>query len=183
MHLRATEELKRAAADLASAIASSPLSADPPAISIDFERLRGALPWPADGRILVGFGRVRHPRFGTVTPHPGLDLELVPGATVRAVAAGRVVFSRRYGGYGRTVVIDHGARYLSVYAHLAAATVKEGESVAPGQKLGFVAEGDQGGKSKLYFEIRHEGRALDPAPWLRRAQRRESRVSATQEVP
>ena len=181
MHLRAAEELRRAAADLASAIATLPPSGDPPAISIDFERLKGALPWPTDGRIVVGFGRVRHPRFGTVTPHPGLDLEPGPGAPVRAVAVGRIVFSRRYGGYGRTVVIDHGARYLSVYAHLAAATVSEGESVAPGQKIGFVAEGNQGGKSKLYFEIRHEGKALDPAPWLRRARRGGDRVSAPEE--
>jgi septal ring factor EnvC (AmiA/AmiB activator) len=173
LHLEAVTELKRAASDLAAAIESLPPGSEPPPVSISFDRLRGALPWPADGRIAVAFGRVRHPRFATVTPHDGLDIDLEPGAPVRAVAAGRVVFSRRYGGYGRTVVIDHGARYLSVYARLAAAAVKEGAPVAPGQKIGFVAEGDEGGKSKLYFEIRHQGKALDPAPWLRRSRRGE----------
>ncbi len=176
LHSEAVDELKRAASELAAAIASLPPGSEPPPVSISFDRLRGALPWPADGRIAVGFGRVRHPRFGTVTPHDGLDVDLEPGAPVRAVAAGSVVFSRRYGGYGRTVVIDHGARYLSVYARLAAAAVEEGAAVAPGQKIGFVAEGDEGGKSKLHFEIRHQGKALDPAPWLRRSRRDEKRT-------
>jgi septal ring factor EnvC (AmiA/AmiB activator) len=65
-------------------------------------------------------------------------------------------------------VIDHGERYLSVYAHLAAASVSETSDVAPGQEIGFAGEADARGKSSFYFEIRHQGKALDPAGWLRR---------------
>lgn len=168
LHENAMAELARAALALSEAARSVTSGGRPPNVSIAFDRLKGGLPWPADGPVAVPFGSIRHPRFGTQTPHPGLDIQVAPGAVVRAVGAGRVVFSRRYGGYGRTVVIDHGERYLSVYARLAASAVAEGEDVSPGQGIGFAPEPDAGGNSSIYFEIRHVGRALDPAGWLRR---------------
>lgn len=163
----AADELRRAARELEKALAALPPGAPPPTVSVDFSRLRGTLPWPVDGAVSIPFGEIRHPRFGTVTPHPGWDIEVAPGATVRAVAAGRVLFSRRFGGYGRTVVLDHGGRYLSVYARLAAATVHEGADLLPGQEIGFAEEGGENGKSSIYFEIRFEGQAVDPAGWMR----------------
>jgi septal ring factor EnvC (AmiA/AmiB activator) len=169
MHQEAAAELRRATEALTEAIASLPPGSPPPAISVDFARLRGTLPWPAAGPVAVPYGQVRHPRFGTVTPHPGVDIRVSPGSPVKAVAAGRILFSRRFGGYGRTVVIDHGGRYLSVYARLAAATVSEGADVLPGEEIGFAAEADVTGKSNVYLEIRHLGLALDPQEWLRRS--------------
>jgi murein hydrolase activator len=164
----ALDEMTRAMAALNDAIGSLSPDSPPPKVSISFSRLEGALPWPAKGAIQVPYGSVRNPRFGTMTPHPGIDFSVEPGTPVRSVGAGRVVFNRRYGGYGRTVVIDHGERYLSVYAHLAAASVSESDDVAPGQEIGFAGEADAHGKSSFYFEIRHQGKALDPAAWLRR---------------
>ncbi|HZE89091.1 MAG TPA: peptidoglycan DD-metalloendopeptidase family protein [Verrucomicrobiae bacterium] len=169
LQMSALEELKRAMSALNDSIASLPEGAFPGAGAISFSRLEGGLPWPARGVIAVPFGSVRNPRFGTVTPHPGIEIRVEPGAAVRSVGAGRVVFDRRYGGYGRTVVIDHGERYLSVYARLAASTIVEGAEVAPGQQIGFAGEGDARDKSTVYFEIRHQGKALDPAGWLRRS--------------
>jgi len=171
MHQRAVEELQRAAEQLTRALEALPSGLPLPEIATDFGLLKGSLPWPAPGPVKVTFGRIRNRRFGTVTPHPGLDLEAPPGAAVTAIAAGRVVFSRRHGAYGRTVVIDHGARYLSVYAKLAAASAEEGDSVLPGQEIGFAAEGNEQGKSIIYFEIRQRGKPLDPEAWLRRARR------------
>ena len=174
LHRDAVAELARAAEELAEAIRNLPPGAPQPRPSISFTRLRGALPWPASGSILVPFGQVHHPRFGTVTPHPGLDIRVDPGAPVRSVGAGRVVFSRRYGGYGRTVVVDHGERYLSVYARLAAASVSEGDELLPGQEVGFAAEADERGHSSVYFELRHQGKAVDPTVWLRKESGRHS---------
>jgi len=168
-HQRAAEELRRAAEELSAAIEALPPGAPVPGVTTDFSLLEGSLPWPAHGPVTVGFGRIRNRRFGTLTPHTGLDIEAGPGGPVLAVAAGRVLFSRRYGAYGRTVVIDHGARYLSVYAKLAAATVQENDSVLPGQEIGFAEEGDGNNKSSIYFEIRYQGKPLDPGRWLRRA--------------
>lgn len=174
MHQEAAAELRRASLDLASMLDSiSPGSSLPP-LAVDLERLKGTLPWPVKGHLKHAFGDRRHPRFGTVTPHPGWDLRVEPGSPVSAVASGRVVFSHRFGGYGRTVVIDHGGRYLSVYARLGAAIVAAGDDLLPGQEVGFAPEPDADGNSSVYFEIRHQGRALDPAGWLRRA-RREAR--------
>jgi septal ring factor EnvC (AmiA/AmiB activator) len=165
----AAAELSRAAEALAGALRALPGDAPPPRVALSFGRLRGGLPWPAQGEIASPFGSVRHPRFGTVTPHPGLEIRVRAGAPVRAIAAGRVVFNRRHGGYGRTVVVDHGERYVSVYARLAASTVFEGDEVLPGTQVGFAGEPDAEGKTTIYLEVRHQGRALDPAAWLRRA--------------
>lgn len=164
----AVAELTRAASDLAAAIASLPAGAAPPRVTVSLARLKGTLPWPAEGPILAPFGTVRHPRFATVTPHPGIEIQVKPGASVCAVGSGRVVFNRRYGSYGRTVVIDHGDRYLSVYAHLAGSVVDENDDVVPAQPIGFAPEADAGGESSVYFEIRLQGKALDPLNWLRR---------------
>lgn len=168
LHLDAVAELRRSAVALERALREADRGMEPPVLEVDFRRLKGALPWPATGPVEVGFGTVRHRRFGTETPHPGLDIRSGPGEPVRAVAAGRVLFNRRFGGYGRTVVIDHGGRYLSVSARLAASLVQEGEQVLPGQSIGFAPEAEAEGKSRVYFEIRHEGKAVDPVGWLSR---------------
>jgi murein hydrolase activator len=172
-HRSAIAELTRAAEELEAAIVEGQAqegSSGPTGVpAIDVARLRGALPWPAPGRLSVPFGDVRHPRFGTVTPHPGVDIETEPGAPIRAVLAGRVLFSRRFSGYGNTVLLDHGGRYLSVYARAASLSVGEGEDVVTGQVLGASPErGLGGGPPIIYFEFRQDGKAVDPALWLKR---------------
>jgi septal ring factor EnvC (AmiA/AmiB activator) len=171
---RAIAELTRAASELEAAIVSGytggdvtrqPADPAPP----DVGELRGALEWPVPGVVKVPFGDLRHPRFGTVTPHPGIDIETGPGTPIRAVMGGRVIFSRRFSGYGNTVLVDHGKRYLSVYARAAVLNVVEGEEVLPGQVLGVSAEqAFDNGRPTVYFEFRHEGRAVDPSSWLKR---------------
>jgi septal ring factor EnvC (AmiA/AmiB activator) len=92
------------------------------------------------------------------------------------VLAGRVVFSRRFSGYGNTILLDHGGHYLSVYARAAVVSVKEGDQVLPGQVIGYSAEqAFDNGPPTVYFEMRRDGRAVDPAQWLMRkaASRRE----------
>ncbi len=169
-HRSAIAELARAAGALEAAIVSgSAESADLPAI--DVAALKGTINWPVSGSIDVPFGDIEHPRFKTVTPHPGLDIRTEPAAPIRAVLGGRVVFSRRFSGYGNTVIIDHGGKYLTVTARAAILKVAEGDGVLPGQILGLSGEqAFDGGSPTVYFEIRHEGRALDPAAWLKRKQ-------------
>lgn len=171
-HRRAIGELTRAAADLEEAIVAAQrgLPAGGSPVEIEASRMQGALEWPVPGRVAVPFGDITHPRFGTVTPHPGLDIETEPGAPVKAVLGGRVVFGRRFSGYGNTVLLDHGGRYFSVYARAAVLRVTEGQEVLPGQTLGLAPDAAaDGGAPTIYFEWRHEGRTLDPARWLKRA--------------
>ncbi len=169
-HEAAIAELTRAAEDLEAAIVAGAAEAGPLGVPrVDAARLRGALEWPATGHVERPFGEVRHPRFGTVTPHPGLDIRTEPGAPIRAVLGGRVVFARRFSGYGNTVLLDHGGAYLSVYARAAILNVAEGDRVLAGQVVGQCAErGAGGGPPLVYFEFREQGRAVDPAVWLKR---------------
>ena len=179
-HRRAIGELTRAAEELEQAIvagdAGGALAGPTSAPPIDVERLRGAMEWPVPGEIASGFGDIKDVRFGTVTPHPGIDIRTTPGEQVKSILPGRVVFSRRFSGYGNSVLVDHGGHYLSVYARLAFVGVVEGQEVLTGQTLGTAADSAfDGGPPTIYFELRQQGRAVDPAGWLKRraATRRE----------
>lgn len=135
--------------------------------SLGFERRRGLLAWPIQGTLAVPFGNVRHPRFNTVVPHPGLDIAAPVGQGVRAVYDGRVLFSDWFRGYGEMVVIDHGEGYLSVYGHVSERLVVAGQDVVQSELIARSGEGGAFETPGLYFEIRHDGKPEDPGPWLR----------------
>jgi murein hydrolase activator len=137
--------------------------------SLGFARYRGQLDWPAKGRLSVPFGNVRHPRFSTEVPHPGIDISASPGQDVRAVFDGRVIFSDWFKGYGQMVVIDHGDAYLSIYGHVDERLVLTGQDVTRGDVIARSGQGGSFDEPGLYFEIRHAGKAEDPARWLRGA--------------
>jgi septal ring factor EnvC (AmiA/AmiB activator) len=128
---------------------------------------RGSLPWPVEGRVRAGFGRRKHPRFDTYTVHNGIEIEAAPGAEVRAVHEGRVVFAERFRGYGLMVVVDHGGKHYSLYAQLAEVGVAPGQDVAAGTVLGTADPAGADGPG-VYFEMRFQGRPEDPLDWLRR---------------
>jgi len=136
-------------------------------VAMPMGAFRGSLPWPLAGRVLAGFGRKKHPRFDTYTIHNGLEIEAAPGTQVRAVHEGTVAYADRFRGYGLLVIIDHGGKHHSLYAQLGEVAVVQGQAVAVGEVLGTTGEGGGDG-SGLYFEMRFQGRAEDPADWLRR---------------
>src|SRR5512143_1642380 len=157
------EELSQAEARLRELLSGSGGGA----VGVPLVAFRGTLPWPVEGRVTERFGRRKHPRFDTYTVHNGIEIDAAPEAEVRAVHEGRVVFADRFRGYGLMVVVDHGAKHHSLYAHLAEATVEPGQEVAEGTVLGRAAPaGEEGGG--VYFEMRYQGRAEDPLDWLRR---------------
>lgn len=156
---RASDELSRVARGLSSGAAGP---------SLNFERFKGLLPWPGGGRVTRGFGRILHPRFQTVVPHDGYDIEAALGDDIRAVFEGRVAYAGWLTGYGLTLMLDHGGGYLSVYAHASALLVETGENVRQGQLVAKVGDTGSLEGPLLYFEIRRDGRPLDPALWLKR---------------
>src|SRR5437867_4147182 len=145
---------------------SGPAEAVP---SLGFARYRGHLDWPARGRLAVPFGNVKHPRFSTEVPHPGIDIAASPGQNVRAVFDGRVIFSDWFKGYGQMVVTDHGDSYLSIYGHVDERLVLNGQDGTRGDVIARSGQGGSLDEPGLYFEIRHDGKAEDPARWLRGA--------------
>jgi septal ring factor EnvC (AmiA/AmiB activator) len=131
-----------------------------------FGALRGKLPLPAPGHIEAGFGKVLEPRFNTVTLRRGVDIRAPTGTPVRAVAAGTVAWTGWMRGYGNVVILDHGDGYHSVVAHLQEVMRPQGAHVFEGDVLGTVGDTGSLQGPLLYFEIRRQGLALDPAPWL-----------------
>jgi len=138
---------------------------EPPGVG--FGNLRGRLPWPAEGRIVVPFGAQVHPRFGTRTFRNGVDIEAAEGTDVTTVYAGHVIYTGWFKGYGNLIIVDHGSEYYTLYAHIAEIEVKEGEDVRQGQRIGTVGDTASLAGPRLYFEVRYQGKPQDPAEWLR----------------
>jgi len=132
------------------------------------DAMRGKLEWPVRGQVTGGFGKTKHPEFSTEVFRKGIDIEAPIGEEIRAVEKGRVVFAERFSGYGKMVIIDHGERYFSVYAHLSEILKKTGEAVKRGETLGTVGDSDSLAGSRLYFEMRKDGKSVDPLPWFRK---------------
>jgi murein hydrolase activator len=137
-------------------------------VAVPLPVFRGSLPWPANGRVRVAFGRRKHPRFDTYTIQNGLEIEAPVDSPVRAVHEGTVAFSDFFRGYGLMVVVDHGGKHHSLYAHLAENRVQAGDHVTAGQTIGTVGASGLDGPG-VYFEMRFQGRPVDPADWLKPA--------------
>ena len=131
-----------------------------------FARRRGGLRPPVDAPVSGRFGRVIDPEFGTSTFRNGLEFAAPPGTTVRSVAGGLVRFAGWFRGYGRIVIVDHGDGFHTVSAHLDEIFVGIDDVVVDGQALGTVGETGSLSGPSLYFELRREGRPLDPQSWL-----------------
>ncbi len=145
---------------------SEPEGPRPPAVGLGV--LRGQLPWPTEGRVVAGFGRQVHPRFGTETFRRGVDIEAAEGALIRAVYPGTILYRGWLKGYGNLIILDHGHGYYTLYAHASELLVEEGARVSAGQGIGRVGDTGSLAGPRLYFEVRYQGRAEDPQLWLRR---------------
>ena len=132
------------------------------------ESMRGKLDWPVKGQVIGGFGKTKHHEFSTEVFRKGLEIEAPVGEEIRAVEKGKVVFADRFSGYGKMLIIDHGDRYYTVYAHLSDFLRKNGDFVRRGEAVALVGDSDSLAGSKLYFEMRKDGKSIDPAPWFRR---------------
>ncbi|MDQ7006157.1 MAG: M23 family metallopeptidase [Acidobacteriota bacterium] len=161
---QALAELHRAREELSAVLAGLTSSRE---IRLDIHAFRGLLDRPVKGRVTAAFGDRRDPRFGTVIPHPGWDIDADFGRRVRAPFEGRVAFADWFRGYGLVVVLDHGRGVHTVYAHLSAVLVEVGDRLDKGDVLGRVGDTGSLRGPYLYLEIREAGRAVDPAGWFR----------------
>ena len=123
---------------------------------------RGRLPWPAPGKLLDAFGSAGPDGRRS----SGVLIGAASGSEVHAIAHGRVAYADWLRGYGLIVIVDHGEGWMSLYAHQEALLREVGDWVDGGDVLGTA--GASGGQSRagLYFELRHDGRPVDPVRWL-----------------
>jgi septal ring factor EnvC (AmiA/AmiB activator) len=162
----ALDELRGAAEEMARLVDSFGVNDAEPLL--DMRKFRGLLDWPARGVVSAGFGSVIHPRFKTRVPHPGLDIEGDFDDDILNVFDGEVVFASWMRGYGLTLIVDHGGGLLSIYAHASVLMVDSGEDVLRGQRLGKIGDSGSLRGSYLYFELRTDGKPVDPVEWFRR---------------
>ncbi len=98
--------------------------------------------------------------------HSGLDLAAPPGTEGRAALSGVAHVVAGATGYGLHVVVGHGGGMETLYGHLEAATIEDGEPVDSGQRLGLVGSTGASTGPHLHFEVRRDGRPVDPLAWL-----------------
>ena len=116
--------------------------------------------WPCDGVVVSGFGM----RWGRM--HEGIDIGCAYGTPNRAAASGTVIYAGWLGGYGNLVVVDHGNGLSTAYAHASSILVSVGQSVSQGQTVSLVGSTGHSTGPHLHFEVRVNGIAVDPLPYL-----------------
>lgn len=140
------------------------------ALTGSFSNNKGRLLFPVSGRykIVRPFGRQPHPtQRHVVTDNSGIDIEVPAGTTARAVFDGTVSAIFRQDGFHTIVMLRHG-KYLTVYAGLTSAAVRQGQQVKAGQTLGTIfADPTDDNRTILHFEVRDERRKLNPTAWVR----------------
>lgn len=137
----------------------------PPESHRPFAERKGRYPWPVSGRLSHAFGSIRTGGLRW----QGVILKSASGSEVYSIHHGRVVFADYMRGYGLLVIVDHEDGYMTLYGHNQSLFVEPGEWVTPGHQLALV--GNTGGlpESGLYFEVRQNGKPVNPAKWCTRS--------------
>jgi septal ring factor EnvC (AmiA/AmiB activator) len=156
----AAERLEQLLARLSSALADIP----PDAEIRPFVELRGSLPMPVEAPVRAAFADARSGNVDWEGWLIGSEI----GSEVRAVAYGRVAYADWLRGYGMLLIVDHGDGYMTLYGQNRSLLAEVGDWVEPGQVVALAGDSGGFGRPGLYFQIRHEGRPVDPAGWVDR---------------
>ena len=149
-------------ATLAAAAAGRPATAP----NLPLRPFQGSLPWPAEGVVSSRFGR-QPPNSPGPPVRNGIELSLPEGQPITAVHGGVVAYAELFSGYANLVIVEHADGAYSLYGHLATTNVRKGDRVDAGTTLGTAGRNPAGNPS-TYFELRVDGRPVDPLQWLKR---------------
>ena len=130
-----------------------------------FDQLKGKLTLPVKGEITNRFG-TRRPDSSVLWK--GLFVRTSSGQAVKAIASGQVVFADWLRGFGNLLIVDHGEGYMSLYGNNDALLATVGAVVGKGEAIAQAGASGGGPEPGLYFEVRHQGTAVDPTPWIGR---------------
>ncbi len=123
---------------------------------------RGQAFWPVRGPTLHRYGE----QLQGELRWKGMVIGASEGTEVKAIADGRVILADWLQGYGLVVVVEHGKGDMSLYGYNQSALVSVGSQVRAGQPIALVGSSGGQGRPSLYFEIRRQGQAVNPQPWL-----------------
>jgi murein DD-endopeptidase MepM/ murein hydrolase activator NlpD len=122
---------------------------------------------PVVGRVSSLFGKRKHPKTKSWHFHSGIDIVARKGTPIMAAMAGKVTYSGWKRGYGMVIIIDHGDELETVYAHCSRVSVKTGQMVNVGQRIGSVGSTGVATGSHLHFEVRRGGNVRNPFRYLK----------------
>ena len=136
-----------------------------PAGTGPFQELKGRLKLPVIGELANRYGS---PRADSGLSWKGLFIAAKQGQEVRAIAGGRVVFADWLRGFGNLMILDHGGGYLSLYGNNESLYRQVGDLVKMGDPVAAVGATGGNPETGLYFELRFQGKPLDPLTWVTR---------------
>ncbi len=145
---------------------TGPVPAEPPPApdGAAFAALRGKGKLPVQGELAATYGA----RRADGPSWKGIFIRAADGSEVHAAGAGEVIFADWMRGFGNLLIVDHGGQYMSIYGNNQALLKRPGDRVSAGEAIATVGNSGGNEQSGLYFEIRHQGRALDPLAWINR---------------
>jgi murein DD-endopeptidase MepM/ murein hydrolase activator NlpD len=126
----------------------------------------GSLVRPVPGGISSAFGPRIHPIYGYSLMHSGVDMNGDMGQNIVAAASGTVFFAGVKGGYGKSIMIDHGGGMVTLYAHQSKFAVSNGQKVNTGQVIGYVGTSGVSTGPHLHFEVRINGNPVNPVKYF-----------------
>ncbi|MFL2947989.1 MAG: murein hydrolase activator EnvC family protein [Nitrospinales bacterium] len=128
---------------------------------------KGRLKLPLNGPILNKFGRKRVKEYDSYIVYNGINVKATKGTHVKAVFDGKILFAGELEGYGNLVIIGHGNKYHSLYGHLDDINVSVNKVVMTGEIIGLSGDSGSLEGEVLYFELRKNGKPIQPLPWFR----------------
>lgn len=143
----------------ASSEAPQPASAPTQASSSGFQ-------WPINARVTSEYGYRVHPVYGSRRLHAGIDIGAAGGTPIASANGGVVIFAGRQGGYGNTIIVDHGGGITTLYAHQSRLGASVGQAVNRGDVIGFVGATGTATGNHLHFEVRVNGSPTNPRNYL-----------------
>lgn len=171
LQVAALEELQQAAAQLDRAIKSYKnrrlsLKSDKTA-RVVLSETKGLRRMPVRGKIVSRFGAYVDPKFQMTHQRNGIEIKAEAGSPIYAVAGGTVAFADWFKGYGNMMIIDHGDGYFTVYANTHEMFKSGGDTVSNNEVIATVGETGSLIGPKLYFEVRYQGKPIDPLIWMK----------------
>lgn len=161
-----TGQLEAARARLDSTLAELGTGSAPTTpLALPIGPFRGQLTPPVPGDVMVPFGSEETTEFGTSVARGGIELAATPGDPVYAVHGGEIAFAGPFEGLGTLIIIDHGEQAFSLYGYLGGLAVHTGVQVDEGTLIGSTGLSPTG-RETTYFELRVDGRPVDPLEWL-----------------
>lgn len=134
------------------------------------EYIGGEIGWPSPGyyKITSPYGYRTHPILKKKKLHTGIDIAVPSGSTIVAANTGKVIYSGYNGGYGNTIIIDHGGKISTLYAHNSKLLVKVGTEVEKGKAIAKSGSTGLSTGPHLHFEVRKNGQHVDPMGYLKK---------------